>query len=186
MNKLWMEVLKMSEEKVLDGFGVVEKKEECVTKKGDKYWKFVIDGKTYSLFEYPAGEKVSVGDNVKIVWTESEKESQYGPVTYKNLKSIFKDTPEEVDVANGGEGVDTPTSTKIKEIKELIGTKDRRIVRQSCLGYANQLLATYYGQFNRRETSEGVTIISTMEDELIRIAEKLENWVYRKEGGENA
>ena len=77
------------EEEVFEKTGLVEKKEECLTKKGNAYWKFTIEGKTFNLFEYEAGENVRVGDNAKIVWTEKEGTYQGADVTYKNLKSIF-------------------------------------------------------------------------------------------------
>ena len=45
-----------------------------------------------SLFEYEAGKNVSFGDKVKILWTETEGTGKFGPVTYRNLKSIMRQT----------------------------------------------------------------------------------------------
>ncbi len=81
----------MEEKKnVCEGTGKIEEKSEAVTKKGDKYWKFKVNNKMFSLFEYPAGHDVSVGDNVKMYWTEKESTSNNQPVTYRNINSIFK------------------------------------------------------------------------------------------------
>ena len=76
----------MPEDKVVkQGNGIVEKKEETATHKGKPYWKFVIGGNTYSLFEYDAGKGIKVRDKVGMYWTETQK----GEITYRNLNSIF-------------------------------------------------------------------------------------------------
>ena len=60
----------MNDEEVYDGTGTITEKTEQLTKKGDQFWKFKIDEKTYSIFEYKAGELVKTGDAVKMIWTE--------------------------------------------------------------------------------------------------------------------
>jgi len=77
--------------------GIVESKEEKKTKKGNKYWKFVIDKKTYNLFkDVEAGDKVGVDDRVKITWTESPNPMDENK-PYRNLNAIFLDE-ETVDI----------------------------------------------------------------------------------------
>jgi len=105
---------------VFEGTGVIETKEEAVTKKGDKYWKFTVDGKKYGLFEYEAGTKVSSGDNVKMYWHETEGQGTHGPITYRNLKSIYKSE----DAASGSGVVSTSS-----ELKELIVELQKVAVR---------------------------------------------------------
>jgi len=85
------------DKKVCEGSGTIESKAEAVTKKGEKYWKFTVDGKIYSLFEYEAGHDVGAGDNVKMFWTETVSNYDNKTVTYRNLNSIFKseETPVE-------------------------------------------------------------------------------------------
>jgi len=76
----------MTDKDVKEGAGVIESKAEAVTQGGDKYWKFKIDGKMFSLFNHEEGNGVSVGDSVGMYWTETQK----GNITYRNLSSIFK------------------------------------------------------------------------------------------------
>lgn len=93
-----MEV-KMAEQnnqEVKEGEGTVEMKQEALTKNNDPYWKFKIDGKSYSLFEHEAGSGISVGDYVGMYWTETQK----GNITYRNLNSIFKKEIHEEKVSN--------------------------------------------------------------------------------------
>ena len=74
----------------LQGEGTLEQKEEALKKDGTPYWKFKIDGKTYSLFEYELGHGVKVGDKVGMIWIEKEgKSAQGGSITYRNLNSIY-------------------------------------------------------------------------------------------------
>ena len=113
---------------VKEGTGTIESKTESVTKKGDKFWKFKIDGKTYSLFEFEAGRDVEIGDQVKMFWTETEGAGQFGAVTYRNLNSIFK----EADTTGGAVGGTKPASeveyrTETNEHLENIANELRRI-----------------------------------------------------------
>jgi len=121
----------MADLKICEGEGLIEKKEENTTKKGDPYWKFVIDGKTYSLFEYEAGKGVRVGDHVGMYWTESQRSFGGKPITYRNLNSIFekpieeetvKDTP---PVKKAFPGVDTTPATPPKDIKSVNDFKSK-------------------------------------------------------------
>jgi len=98
----------MSEENVFEGYGIIETKEEAVTKADKKYWKFKInvnyinknpvahESKTFSLWEHPAGNDVSVGDKVQIFWTEKPGVGQFGAITYRNLNSIAKVDSKEI------------------------------------------------------------------------------------------
>ena len=104
---------------VKEGNGIIESKTESVTKKGDKFWKFKIDGKTYSLFEFEAGREVEAGDQVKMFWTETEGAGQFGAVTYRNLNSIFK----EADTTRGAVGSTKPAS----EVKLKIDTSNESL-----------------------------------------------------------
>jgi septal ring-binding cell division protein DamX len=77
-------------EVILDGVGAVEQKQEAMTKNQKPYWKFVISGKTYSLFEHAAGVNIQVGMPVNLTWTETQGTGKTGsPITYRNLKSIY-------------------------------------------------------------------------------------------------
>lgn len=109
----------MLDENVCEGNGTIIQKSEAITKKGDKYWKFNIEvegkGKTYSLFEYEAGTKVSVGDQVKIFWTEKEGTFNNRPITYRNLNSICREeieVEEIVDDSKQEQPRATPTTPK--------------------------------------------------------------------------
>ena len=93
--------------------GIIISKEEALTKKDKKYWKFKIEreGKAdmFSLWEYEAGEKVSVEDQVKLFWTEKEGTGKMGqPITYRNLNSIYREDEapvEEVEASHSHPGV---------------------------------------------------------------------------------
>ena len=79
-------------EEPLEGSGIIDEKIEAKTKKDKLYWKFKINGMTFNMFEYDAGTKVSTGDKVKYFYIENKGEFQGNEVTFRNLKSIFKDT----------------------------------------------------------------------------------------------
>ena len=71
------------------GTGNIESKEEGSSKNGP-YWKYTINGKIFSFWEYDEGQKIKVGDNVKMEWEEKEGQGSHGPITYRNLKCIYK------------------------------------------------------------------------------------------------
>ena len=89
---------------IKEGTGTIDEKSEAVTKKKDKYWKFKIDGLSYSMFEHEAGTNVGVGDKVKMYWTEKPgvNPNSGDPIVYRNLTSIGKEenyeekTPEQL------------------------------------------------------------------------------------------
>jgi len=128
------------ENKICEGKGIIEKKEEATSKKG-KYWKFQVNlielekakvepkSMTLSLWEYEAGHDVSVGDTVSMFWTEKERTGNYGPVTYRNLNSIAK-----------GE-----TIPSIKDMKTVANFKDDRIdaiIKGQCFNGAIKICLT--------------------------------------------
>ena len=90
------------EQEVFNGTGVIEEKIEAMSKKG-AYWKYkiVLEGKdnpnTFNFFDYEVGSKVKTGDEVQIFCNENEGTFKGEPVTYKNLKSIFKIDDTKVD-----------------------------------------------------------------------------------------
>jgi len=63
--------------------GVIESKEETVTKKGKPYLKFTIGGKVYNDFEL-AGKDCRVNDKVVFYY----QENTVGDRVYKNIASI--------------------------------------------------------------------------------------------------
>jgi hypothetical protein len=99
-----MEVRKMTAQKqpTKNGTGTVEKKKEAVSKKGDKYWKFVIDGLMYFLWDYEIGVDINVGSQIQAEWYETNGQGRNGPVTYRNLTNLVKieTTEETVEQAN--------------------------------------------------------------------------------------
>lgn len=102
----------MAEQKVFNGNGTITEKSEKVKGDESKYWSFKItmssiDGiriqkesqkaNNFSLWEYPAGNDVSVGDKVELFWTEKEYTNQFGnPGVYRNINSIAKTNNNEV------------------------------------------------------------------------------------------
>ena len=84
---------------VLEGNGIIENKEEAMSKKG-KYWRYKIrmdsdlDAKyptSFSMWEYDAGKEVSVNDRGKVTWEENPWKNALGKdVTYGYIKSISK------------------------------------------------------------------------------------------------
>ncbi len=133
----------MTDENVKEAVGIIEKKEECVTKKGDKYWKFVINGLTYSLFsDFEAGSKVSTNEKVKIVWTEKEGTGPKGPITYRNLSAIF---PQSIDYQKDSDKTVAKVehevqAEEVKDSQEL--STNESIVRQVLYKVAAEMLAT--------------------------------------------
>ena len=133
----------MTDENVKEAVGIIEKKEECVTKKGDKYWKFVINGLTYSLFsDLEAGSKVSTNEKVKIVWTEKEGTGPKGSITYRNLSAIF---PQSVDYQKDSDKTvakveNEVQAEEVKDSQEL--STNESIVRQVLYKVAAEMLAT--------------------------------------------
>lgn len=156
-------------EDIKTGKGTIEEKSEALTKKKDKYWKFKIDNHYYSAFEYKAGEGVSIGDEVNMVWTETPnpKNAEH---PYRNLKSIYKgddplegksdeelaNTQKEVGNAIGGKG-ETPKSASYGSMQDV---REKKIIKQSVLKATSQVVprGTPYG-------------------ELIKYAEELIKWV---------
>ena len=61
------------------------------------------------------------------------------------------------------------------EKNEYWEAKDRRIVRQNVLSHATNIAIAIY---NRKEEIEGITV-DEVTNTIMRIAERLENWVYR-------
>jgi hypothetical protein len=69
----------------MEAMGSIEKKEQALTKSGDKYWKFTIDGRNFTLFD--ADDRgLEVGDEVKISFHETQK----GKFIYRNINGIVK------------------------------------------------------------------------------------------------
>ncbi len=157
----------MSED-IKEGKGTIEEKSEAVTKKGDKYWRFKVDGKYYSAFEYAAGLDVSVGMKVNMVWTETPNPKNANS-PYRNLKSIYQgtdpiagksdeelaNTPKEVDRVSGEGGV--PKSASYGSMQEV---REKKIIKQAVLKAASQVVP-------RGTASKG----------LISYAEDLIKWV---------
>ena len=139
-------------EDIKTGKGKIEEKNEAVTKKGDKYWKFKIDGSYYSAFEYAAGLDVSVGMDVNMVWTETPNPKNANS-PYRNLKSIYQgtdpiagksdeelaNTQKEVDRVSGGNrgGVIASKSTSYGSMQE---TRERKIIKQAVLKAAASIV----------------------------------------------
>ena len=151
------------EEAVHDGTGTIQEKTEQVTKKGDKFWKFKIDEKTYSIFEYKAGELVKTGDKVKMVWTESEGQGKFGPVTYRNLRSIFKADESNTDTTPSAHNGDSPKATGGGGLSP---DTDRRIVRQNVLRTAVMAIQSLDVKAGKTEIKE--------------VASEFEEWIYRE------
>lgn len=118
---MWGNNMAEEDKKVCEGSGLLEKKEECLTKKGDKYWKFIIDGKTFSLFEYEAGLGISVGNQVGMYWTETQGDFNGKPITYHNLNSIY--LLEDEVVKTNTEAKNT-TPSQFKQEKNMQAVKD--------------------------------------------------------------
>ena len=73
-----------------------------------------------------AGHDVSIGDTVQMYWTENEGTGQFGPVTYRNLNSIFK-----------GETVKTPEVNKdFKTVDEYQDSRKTDIIKGQCFNQA--------------------------------------------------
>ena len=136
----------MTDENVKEAVGILEKKEECVTKKGDKYWKFVINGLTYSLFsDFEAGSKVSTNEKVKIVWTEKENPKN-SESPYRNLSAIF---PQSIDYQKDSDKIVAKVEHEVKSGTDAEEVKDSQelstnesIVRQVLYKVAAEMLAT--------------------------------------------
>lgn len=96
---------------VLEGTGIVDNKEEAIKKDGTKYWKFKIDGKTFSCWEYDMGNSVSKGDKVGLFWTEAPGP---GTVVYRNITSIY---PQEEVIMNDQSTLTSPKqlATPVKQ-----------------------------------------------------------------------
>ena len=88
----------MNEEKeVKQANGLVVGKEECKSKKGDKYAKFHIklDGeekdKIFNMFDWEATHSASFDDYVELFWVENQGTGKTGlPIVFRNLNSIAK------------------------------------------------------------------------------------------------
>ena len=82
---------------VKEGYGRVEEKSEAVKKNGEKYWKYkiILEGAvnplTFSQWNYDDGKDVPVGKVNRITWTEKEGQGSHGPITYRNINSIYKE-----------------------------------------------------------------------------------------------
>ncbi len=132
----------MADENVKEAVGIIEKKEECVTKKKDKYWKFVINGLTYSLFsDFEAGSKVNVKGKVKLIWTEKENPKN-SESPYRNLSAIF---PQGVDYQKDSDKIvakveNEVQAEEVKDSQEL--STNESIVRQVLYKVAAEMLAT--------------------------------------------
>ena len=151
-----------------EGIGVIEEKTEQLKKNGiDQHWKFkiVLDGAqnplTFSLWDYDAGTKVKVGEQIKFYWSEKPGKGFEGKdVTYRNIQSIgtpdkydpnlpksdkelAKQAPKESmkDVAHKEkvEGIGVQTGGVPQSYQERESRRQRMIVRQSALNYSTQL-----------------------------------------------
>jgi hypothetical protein len=81
-----------AEQEVKSMKGVVTGKEEAVIKTGDNagnaYWRFTIEGKKFSLWDYNKGKDIKSGTAVEVLFTETVGQGQRGEVTYRNIKDI--------------------------------------------------------------------------------------------------
>lgn len=120
-------LIKMSEE--FEGIGIIEEKIEAMSKKG-AYWKYkiILEGKgnpnTFNFFDYEAGSKVKTGDKVKVYWYENEGEYEGQPITYRNVRSIFKVNGDFQDPVLSKKS-DTHLAKEEKEADENIGDGKR-------------------------------------------------------------
>ena len=162
----------------MDGIGTIESKEESLKKDGEKYWKFKIilegepDALTFSLWDYKVGQEVSTGDDVKVFWTEKAGQGLHGTLTYRNINSI-----------GSLDKYAKKTDEQLAKLEKEVSTQDTKtcppprantqtqIVRQSCLGYAAQILAI--------EAQWGKSSPDDIVAKQKRIAEELEKWVSR-------
>ena len=162
------------EKEIRDGIGTIESKEESVKKDGDKYWKFkiILEGEqnalTFSLWDYKVGQEVNQGDDVKIFWTEKAGQGLHGTLTYRNINSIGRTDKYGGDYTTGK--TDEQLAKLEKEGNPPANTQTQ-IVRQSCLGYAAQILAV--------ESQWGNPSPDDIVGEQKKIAEELEKWVSR-------
>jgi hypothetical protein len=92
-------------DKIKEGRGIVAEKSEKV-KEGtkDKFWKFKINvteeenvavepkeyPTSFTLWEYPAGIDITVGDTVQMFWTEKPGSYEGKAITYRNINSMAK------------------------------------------------------------------------------------------------
>ena len=194
------------EQEVKEGVGVIETKEEAMSKKG-KYWRYKIrmdgdeDAKyptSFSMWEYEAGSKVNTGEHVKVFWEENPGKNAVGKdVTYRNIKSIgpvekYKETGVPQVDPNPPNPDDAPKGT-LKPIvqQEISGSegtptsfldresrRQRMIVRQSALNYATQLASV----FATWRLGKGEDIkIEAIAQEIKAIAKEFESNVMRDE-----
>ena len=72
-----------------EGKGTVEEKSEGKKKDGEKFWKFKINGKQFSLWDYEAGTQIELDQEIYMYWTEKPGTSSGREVTWRNINSIM-------------------------------------------------------------------------------------------------
>jgi len=190
---------------VKEGLGTIEEKSEAMSKKGE-YWRYKIrmdgdeDAKyptSFSMWDYEAGNKVKVGDYVKVFWEENPGKSHGKDITYRNLKSIGTSDKYEKDPKLGSDeqlGRNAPKES-MKEIlhKETSGEvgvptnysdreerKQLLIVRQSSLNYATQLATVIYTwELNEDKITHKKTF-GDMARKIKEIAKEYEEQILRR------
>ena len=100
-----------------------------------------------------------IGKNVELTLDDNNK------ITY------LEKLPTEKEILEVNEEDLSKPETK-NEYRE---ANNRRIVRQNVLSHATNIAIAIY---NRKEEVDGVTV-DEVTDTIMRIAERLENWVYR-------
>lgn len=88
---------------------------------------------------------------------------------YKNVKE-FK------EIESKNSFVEYETEFSLEQKREYFETKDRRIVRQSCLGYAVQFMGVYCALHQKESIS---VKMEDLRAELFDLASSLETWVFR-------
>jgi len=151
---------KMSE--VFEGKGIIGKKEQAKTKAGAIYYKFVINGKTYNLFDENLANGINVDDKVGFFYTTKDSEWNGKQITYRNLSNIhLVDSVEMIDVK------DTPPK-QVNYRGDFEKTKSERMTKLGCLRDAIQVLTAQL---------EAKQITEIKQEEVFELAELFRNYV---------
>ena len=76
--------------------GIIEQKTECMSSKGQTYWKFQIDGKNYNYWDYNKGVDLMRGNSVELT---GEQDGKFWNVkTIRIIPEITKKTQSQASV----------------------------------------------------------------------------------------
>ncbi len=154
----------------LKGTGTIEEKSDKTTKKGDLFYKLIIDNRIYNIFNrVEAFEQLKAGDfpaGTVVSFDYTESQSADGNTTYKNLQKLYK-----VEGAKAEAFVKKAAETRNKTGDQIV----RMNALTNAIGFFSLNKEVVAMNLKKGDSLDA----AVSEDMVTSIAEVFEKWVKR-------